>query len=53
MGRRGYYRLNTNGSADARQLMLNFKEEQQNKPSEDADETKKEDRSLCLFDFTE
>ena len=52
-GRRGYYRLNTNGSADARQLMLNFKEEQQNKTSEDADETKNEDRSLCLFDFTE
>lgn len=26
-GRRGYYRLNTEGSADARQMMLQFREE--------------------------
>ena len=48
-GRRGYYRLNTQGSADARQLMLNFLEEQ---PDEGEMEAEKptQDLSLCLFD---
>lgn len=48
-GRRGYYRLNTQNNADARQLVLKFKEssniqdEKEEKPSEDL--------SLSLFDF--
>lgn len=48
-GRRGYYRLNMQGSADARQLMLNFLEEQ---PDEAEIETEKpsQDLSLNLFD---
>ena len=48
-GRRGFYRLNTQGSADARQLMLNFLEEQ---PEEDEMEAEKpiQDLSLNLFD---
>ena len=46
--RRGYYRLNTEGSADARQLMLRFREERQ---PEENDEVKKpaQDLSLDLF----
>ena len=28
-GRRGYYRLNTEGSADARQLLLQFRDEKE------------------------
>ena len=49
-GRRGYYRLNTRNNADARQLMLEFRE------LSDAGETPKEtekaqqDLSLSLFD---
>lgn len=47
-GRRGYYRLNTRGSQDARQLMLNFCEQ-------DIEETVSEkpqqtDQSLFLFE---
>ena len=48
-GRRGYYRLNTQNNADARQLVLKFKEssniqdEKEKKPSVDL--------SLSLFDF--
>ena len=48
-GRRGYYRLNTHNNADARQLVLKFKEssniqdEKEEKPSVDL--------SLSLFDF--
>jgi hypothetical protein len=48
-GRRGYYRLNTQNNADARQLVLKFKEssniqdEKEEKPSVDL--------SLSLFDF--
>ena len=45
-GRRGYYRLNTQNSADARQLVLEFRDEVADEP-----EPKKfsEDRSLPLF----
>ena len=46
-GRRGYYRLNTEGSADARQLMLNFREEQQQ--TEVPVEAPPQDMSLDLF----
>ncbi|MBQ8463053.1 MAG: hypothetical protein IJ544_02930 [Prevotella sp.] len=46
-GRRGYYRLNTQGSADARQLMLDFRDEQ---PTEEAESEKpQQDLSLSLF----
>ena len=48
-GRRGYYRLNTVGSADARQLLLDFREEQ--KEAEVSDEKPPQDMSLSLFDF--
>jgi hypothetical protein len=48
-GRRGYYRLNTNGSADARQLMLRFHEEQQQ--TEASEEKPPQDLSLDLFSF--
>ena len=47
-GRRGYYRLNTAGSADARQLLLDFREEQ--KETEDSEEKPPQDMSLSLFD---
>lgn len=45
-GRRGYYRLNTEGSADARQLMLQFRDEQQEEKEE---EKPLQDLSLDLF----
>lgn len=45
-GRRGYYRLNTKGSADARQMMLQFREEQEEKE----EEKPQQDLSLNLFD---
>ena len=45
-GRRGYYRLNTTGSADALQMMLQFREEQQGKE----EEKPQRDLSLNLFD---
>ena len=45
-GRRGYYRLNTEGSADARQLLLQFRDEKE----EETDEEKpQQDLSLDLF----
>lgn len=44
-GRRGYYRLNTSGSADALQMMLDFREVQQEK-EEDKPQM---DLSLDLF----
>ncbi len=47
-GRRGYYRLNKNGSSDARQLILQFKEEQQSESEKKKDPPK--DLSLSLFD---
>jgi hypothetical protein len=47
-GRRGYYRLNTEGSADARQMMLQFREEQMEEKEE---EKPRQDLSLDLFGF--
>lgn len=46
-GRRGYYRLNSEGSADARQLLLQFREEL---VEEKEEEMPKQDLSLNLFD---
>ena len=46
-GRRGYYRLNTSGSADARQLMLQFTDKQEEK---EEDKSPVQDLSLSLFD---
>ena len=43
--RRGYYRLNTGGSTDARQLMLQFREAQEEKK----EEKPRQDLSLDLF----
>ena len=45
-GRRGYYRLNTTGSADARQMMLLFREE---KTGNNEEEKPQQDLSLDLF----
>ena len=45
-GRRGYYRLNTEGSADARQMMLQFREE---RVEEKEEEKPQQDLSLDLF----
>lgn len=45
--RRGYYRLNTKGSADAQQLLLQFHEEQE--PQEE-ELPRQQDLSLDLFD---
>lgn len=45
-GRRGYYRLNTKGSADARQMMLQFRDEHEEKE----EEKPQQDLSLNLFD---
>lgn len=45
-GRRGYYRLNTEGSADARQMMLQFRDEQ---VEEKEEEKPRQDLSLDLF----
>jgi hypothetical protein len=51
-GRRGYYRLNTQGSANARQLLLDFREEQE--PTENEQPKIAQDCSLNLFsDFEE
>lgn len=46
-GRRGYYRLNTQGSADARQLLLDFRDEVTNDETEN--EKPQQDLSLDLF----
>ena len=46
-GRRGYYRLNTTGSADAQQLLLQFREEHEEKE----EEKPQQDLSLDLFGF--
>ena len=46
-GRRGFYRLNTDGSADARQLLLQFRDE---KEEEREEEKPQQDLSLDLFD---
>ena len=45
-GRRGYYRLNTEGSDDARQLLLQFRDE---KEEETEEEKPQQDLSLDLF----
>ncbi len=47
-GRRGYYRLNTTGSADARQLMLQFREEQEETEASE-EKLPQQDLSLDLF----
>jgi hypothetical protein len=47
-GRRGYYRLNTQNNADARQLMLEFQEEVLQEETES--EKPQVDLSLSLFD---
>ncbi|MDE6806865.1 MAG: hypothetical protein K2I98_00155 [Prevotella sp.] len=47
-GRRGYYRLNTKGSADARQLMFEFREELP--APEPETERPQQDFSLSLFE---
>ena len=46
-GRRGYYRLNTTGSADAQQMLLQFREEHEDKE----EEKPQQDLSLDLFGF--
>lgn len=46
--RRGYYRLNTQNNADARQLMLKFRE--QKAAEETENEKPQQDFSLSLFD---
>ena len=46
-GRRGYYRLNTQNNADARQLMLNFREA--HAQEEDPVVPQPQDLSLDLF----
>jgi hypothetical protein len=48
-GRRGYYRLNTQNNADARQLVLEFRE-QAAEPEEEKEEKPQKDFSLNLFD---
>ena len=47
MGKRGYYRLNTNDSADARQLMLDFREQEDSVETEE--KKMPQDLSLDLF----
>lgn len=46
-GKRGYYRLNTSNNADARQLMLEFRNTQAQE--EDAEPAPQQDYSLDLF----
>lgn len=48
-GRRGYYRLNTQNNADARQFMLVFREEEIEVERAE-EETPQQDLSLSLFD---
>lgn len=49
-GRRGWYRLNTDNSDDARQLMFEFKEARTSVETND-EEKPKIDLSLSLFDL--
>ena len=49
-GRRGYYRLNTRNNADARQLMLEFRELTTADETPDDTEQPQQDLSLSLFD---
>ena len=46
MERRGFYRLNTQNNADARQLVLEFREQS---PVEEKEEKPQQDLSLDLF----
>ena len=46
-GRRGYYRLNTTGSVDAQQMVLQFREDHEEKE----EEKPQQDLSLDLFSF--
>jgi hypothetical protein len=46
MDRRGYYRLNTQNNPDARQLMIEFREEHS---VEEKEENPSKDLSLDLF----
>lgn len=48
-GRRGYYRLNTQNNADARQLMLEFREEENNVEEAQEEIKPQQDLSLSLF----
>lgn len=48
-GRRGYYRLNTQNNADARQLIFEFREEEI-RLEEVEEEKPQQDLSLSLFD---
>ena len=48
--RRGYYRLNTHNNADARQLMLEFKEHSTDVETSKEPEQPQQDLSLSLFD---
>ncbi len=47
-GRRGYYRLNTKNSPNARQLVLDFQQKKE-KPEAQAEERPQQDLSLNLF----
>ncbi len=47
-GRRGYYRLNAKGSHDARQMLLQFSEDKEEK--EEEKEKPQQDLSLDLFE---
>ena len=49
-GRRGYYRLNTRNNADARQLMLEFRELSDTGEISKETEKPQHDLSLSLFD---
>lgn len=50
--RRGFYRLNTRGTNDAKQLMLQFQKDTEGKEGkEEKEEKPQEDLSLSLFDF--
>ena len=48
--RRGYYRLNTQNNADARDLMLQFRDQQRVETDEQIEDKPKIDLSLSLFD---
>lgn len=49
-GRRGYYRLNTQNNADARQLLIEFREERQQEPEKEEPSAPR-DLSLNLFEL--
>ncbi len=48
-GRRGFYRLNTRNNADARQLMLDFKNHATQEDASSTEDIKHPDLSLDLF----